>query len=60
MGYNSPKELVVVLDEVPKRESKALEFVIYQNAEYRFHIIKEALPYYDKFYTLLQIMGVEY
>ena len=44
MGYNSQEELVVVFDEVPKRESKALEIVIYQNAEYRFHIAKEAIP----------------
>ena len=52
--------LVVVLDEVPNRSVKIFEYVNYDKAEYSFEFTEEALPYYDKFYALLKMMGMDF
>ena len=52
-------DLVVVLDETPSRSIKIFEYVDYNNARYSFEFTEDALPYYDKFYALLKMMGME-
>ena len=52
-------ELLIVLDETPKHSIKVFEFVIYDKAEYCFKFTKEALPYFDRGYALLKMLGIE-
>ena len=49
----------VVPNEEPKHTIKVFEFVRYDGSIYYFKLTKDALPYYDKFYFLLKIMGIE-
>lgn len=51
-------ELVVVLDENPKRNLKVFEFVAYDQAKYYFKFTKDALPYYDRGYAFLKMIGI--
>ena len=52
-------ELWVTLDEIPKHSIKVFEFVVYDHAKYNFKLTKEALPYFDRGYALLKMLGIE-
>jgi len=49
----------VIPNEEPKHTIKVFEFVRYDKSAYFFKLTKDALPYYDKFYCLLKMIGVE-
>ena len=49
--------LIVILDELPSRSVKIFEYVKYDNAKYFFKFTEDALPYYDKPYALMKLMG---
>ena len=41
-------ELWLTLNEMPKHSIKVFEFVVYDQAKYKFKLTKEALPYFDR------------
>ena len=51
--------LLIELDETPKRSIKVFETVIYDKASYRFKFTKEALPYFDKGYAFFKMLWIE-
>jgi predicted aldo/keto reductase-like oxidoreductase len=51
--------LLIELDEIPKRSIKIFESVVYDKAKYRFKLTKEALPYFDKGYAFFKMLGIE-
>lgn len=51
--------LLIELDETPKRSIKVFETVVYDKANYRFKFTEEALPYFDKGYAFFKVLGIE-
>lgn len=51
--------LLIELDETPKRRIKVFETVVYDKASYHFKFTKEALPYFDKGYAFFKMLGIE-
>ena len=52
-------EFQVAPDEMPKHSIKVFEYVVYDQAKYKFKLTKEALPYFDRGYALLKMLGIE-